>query len=488
MPWLHTRRRKIQNELAITNERLRMALESGRSVGWDWDIRSGRDQWFGDLQTMFGIPSETYVGRIEDFHQRVHPDDRKLATKAVADARQSRLPYTAEFRVIRADGTVRWITARGKFYYAANGEAVRMLGIAVDITDRKQTEQALRESEERFRLVANNAPVMIWMSGVDKLCFYFNQRWLEFTGRSLDAEMGNGWVEGVHSEDRMRVVDLFTTAFDQHEPFQMEYRLRRADREYRWVLDSGVPRFGADGFFAGYIGSAIDITELKLAEEALSTVNRRLIEAHEEERTFLARELHDDISQRLALLILNLEGLRRGPHSIAEFGEGIGKAIQEASNLGKDMRALSHRLHSPKLEYSELVGAAAGYCSELASQHNVEIDIQTENVPSGISQEISICMFRVLQEALQNAIKHSGARRFQVSLTGGSNEILLSVHDSGIGFDLDEALKGRGLGLTSMKERLKLVAGELSIESQGQTGTTIHVRVPLKSRTMSAEG
>src|SRR5262249_47029880 len=362
-----------------------------------------------------------------------------------------------------------------------------VLGSVVDITERKHIEGAFREIEERFRLFANTAPVMIWMSGVDKLRTYLNGPWLEFTGRSLDAEMGNGWVKGVHPEDLMQCLDIYTKAFDNRESFQMEYRLRRYDGEYRWVFDSGVPRFNADGSFAGYIGSAIDVTERKMAEEALSMLSRRLIEAHEEERTWIARELHDDIGQRLSALKLNLETLRKGDQvSMADLRDGIAKAVQKVVTLISDMQALSHRLHSSKLEYLGLAAAAAGYCSELSDQHKVQIDLHSENIPADLSQEISLCIFRVLQEALQNAIKHSGSQRFQVWLSRASNEILLTVHDSGIGFDPVEAVKGRGLGLTSMKERLKLVDGELSIESQRQAGSTIRVRVPFIFRTISA--
>ena len=128
------------------------------------------------------------------------------------------------------------------------------------------------------------------------MCNYFNQPWLEFTGRPLEMELGNGWAEGVHAEDLEMCLDTYTKAFDRHEPFRIEYRLRRHNGEHRWVFDQGVPRFNCDSSFAGYIGSCIDITDLKRAEEALSTVNRRLIEAQEEERTRIARELHDDIS------------------------------------------------------------------------------------------------------------------------------------------------------------------------------------------------
>ncbi len=182
-----------------------------------------------------------------------------------------------------------------------------MVGVMADITERKKAEQSLRESEERFRLVANTAPVMIYMCGTDKLCNYFNQPWLEFTGRSLEADIGNGWTEVVHPEDLTTLLDIYTQAFDRRERFEMEYRLRRHDGEYRWVSDIGVPRFNPDGSFAGYIGSCMDVTDRKLADEALTSMSRKLIEAHEEERTWIARELHDDINQRIALMAIELD-------------------------------------------------------------------------------------------------------------------------------------------------------------------------------------
>jgi len=356
-----------------------------------------------------------------------------------------------------------------------------------DITVRNLAEAALRESEERFRLVANTAPVMIWMSGPDKLCNYFNQPWLEFTGRPLEVELGNGWLEGVHPEDLKNCLDIYMRAFDLRESFKMQYRLRRHDGVYRWVSDIGVPRLNLDGSLAGYIGSCLDVTDQKLAEDALSQMGRRLIEAHEEERSWIARELHDDINQRIALLALQLEqGYPGPPSSGVEVPDQIPQVCQQLFDLGKDVHALSHRLHSSQLETLGIVSAARGFCRELSEQKKVEIEFSHEGISPSLPKEISLCLFRILQEALQNAVKYSGERHFRVELVGSSEEIQLTVSDSGVGFDQRDAMERHGLGLISMRERLHLVDGEFSIQSEAGHGTTISARVPLEVKKTKA--
>ncbi len=351
--------------------------------------------------------------------------------------------------------------------------------LAVLVEDRKQAEQALRESEKRFRLLADTAPALIWMSGVDKLCTYFNEYWLKFTGRSLESELGHGWAEGVHPEDVQNCIDTYTKAFDQRREFRMEYRLRQYDGEYRWILDLGVPRFNSEHTFIGYVGIGVDVTDRKLAETALLGVNRRLIGAQEQERARIARELHDDTGQRLALLVNELEQLRQDLP--AGVGSRLGELQKQTFEIAVGIQSLSHELHSSKLEYLGIVAAMRSFCKEFSQHQRVEIDFKSDELPTILPSDASLSLFRVLQEALHNSVKHSGVRHIEVRSWATSEEIHLTVKDFGAGFDIQAAREGEGLGLTSMEERLKLVKGTLFIDSQPERGTTITARVPISS-------
>jgi PAS domain S-box-containing protein len=497
----------------------------------------------------------------------------------------------------------------------STGSVTGFCKIAHDITERKQAEAALKESEQRFRLVADTAPVLIWMAGTDKLCTYFNQPWLNFTGRSIEEELGEGWSEGVHPDDVHRCLETYTRDFDSREKFKMEYRLRRYDGEYRWVLDIGVPRFDPDRSFAGYIGIAVDVTESKIAdeglrelnrtletqtallqsreellkifvknvpagvamldcdmrylqvserwcadygveatqilgrshyevfaevperwkemhrrtlrgetfrsdedrwehegrttwlrweilpwktqtgivggilifaedithrkqmEEALSVMSRKLIAAQEQERARIGRELHDDINQRLAMLSLELQRLQR--HH-PEVRGSLQELRKQATEISDDVQALSHELHSSKLEYLGVVGGIKSWCKEFAERQGMEIDFKS-NIHSVLPFEVGVCLFRILQEALHNAVKHSGVKYMEVQLVEQSNEVHLTIRDSGRGFDVEAAMKGKGLGLTSMCERVRLVNGTIAIDSKLMRGTTIQVRVPFET-------
>ena len=343
---------------------------------------------------------------------------------------------------------------------------------------RRRAERLQQESEQRFRVLADTAPVMIWMSGEDKKCTDVNRAWLEFTGRTLEQERGDGWAEGVHKDDVGRCIDTYTSAFDRRESFRVEYRLRRCDGQYRWILASGVPRFTPDGVFVGYTGSAVDVTEHKLAREALSNLSQKLMQAHEEERSRIARELHDDVCQQVAALRMQLEELvDRLPREPSILTDTLRDLSQQALDVGADIQALSHRLHSSKLQLLGLPEAAASFCREFGEQHKVTIRFRHDAVPQQLPEEIKIGLFRVMQEALMNAVKYSGVREFDVGLYADGDALYLDVVDHGIGFAPDSAVEKNGLGLISMRERLSLIGGQLLVLSRAGDGTTIRACV-----------
>jgi len=394
---------------------------------------------------------------------------------------EKRLPAgtVVRFRAASVWENYKWYMIGGVVLILA--ETLLIFGLVWQRAKAKRAETRLRESEGRFRLVANTAPVMIWTAGTDRKCSYVNKTWLDFTGRPLEAELGDGWVEAIHPDDSNRCLQTYTEAFNRRESFEMHYRVRRQDGEYRWVLDDGVPRFDPDGAFAGYIGCCIDITERQLAEESLATIGRRLIEAHETERTWIGRELHDDINQRLALLAIDLDRWNQKISTSDEVAELVRHTQARIREIAQDVQGLSHRLHSSKLDYLGLATAARSFCRELSEKTKVEIVFGHAGVPRTLSKEVSLCLFRVLQEGLQNAVKHSGVRSFTVDLQGTEESIELTVTDNGNGFEEQDAFTRHGLGLISMRERLQLVHGELSVKSQPGAGTTIRARVPLKT-------
>ena len=348
-------RRELDFRFGMANDRLRLAMDASASVGWDLDVKSGREVWFGDLQTLFGISSDTYVTTGEYFIRYVHPDDRTRVWEAAADARKNQKLYAVEFRVVLPDGTVRWLGSRGKFYYARNGNPERMLGVSLDITERKR------------------------------------------------------------------------------------------------------------------------------AEEALSCMNRRVIEAEERERNRIARDLHEDVGQRLALLAIAIEQLKNDfPHQGVELLNRLDAVWRKTLEILTDVKASAHELYSPRLEYLGIAAVMKTFCEEFGERKRVAIDFRSHGIPSLVLPDVSICLFRVLQEALHNGVMHSGVQRFSVQLWRESNEIHLRVTDSGVGFDLRAARTGRELGLIRIEQRVKLVEGTFSIDSQPEKGTTVHVNVPLR--------
>src|SRR6059058_1335709 len=258
--------------LRESEARINLAANAANFGLWLWNIRDNQLSVTKKWRKLFGFAESEPVS-FARLLQIVHPEDRERMKQLVKQMfEHGGGEYENQYRITRPDGSTRWIAGYGSVELDERGKPAFTRGVSRDITERKIAEEESRESEARFRTVADAAPVLIWMSGPDKLCTFFNKGWLDFTGRKLEQELGNGWTEGVHADDFAHCVDIYKNSFDARQSFTMEYRLRRNDGEYRWVLDSGTPRFASDGAFLGYIGSCIDITERKRTEEQFRLV------------------------------------------------------------------------------------------------------------------------------------------------------------------------------------------------------------------------
>jgi PAS domain S-box-containing protein len=373
-------------------------------------------------------------------------------------------------------------------------QRLRLVGeIFANALARKRADHVLGESEGRFRLLAETTPVMVWMSGPDKLCTYTNQHWLDFTGRPLEQQIGDGWSKGVHPDDVRRCLHTYWEAFDARQEFRMEYRLKRFDGAYRWILATGVPRFGSDGTFEGYIGSCIDVTDQKQVEEALRTreqslrharerlrkVAAKLLHAQEEERRRIAREMHDDWTQRLAVLGIDIARLEKHLGAPAKALPLLRAMQDQLVELSEDVHALSRQLHPSILDDLGLVEALRSECAGFSRREGIAVVYRPGEVPATLPKEVALCVYRVAQEALRNLAKHAAVNEAWVSLSATGPELLLRVQDKGVGFDPAAGRSEPGLGLSSMEERVRLIQAELAVTSAPGQGTTVEVRVPL---------
>ncbi len=441
-------------------------------------IISVNDAWM-DFGRGNGVTSEAAIGVGSNYlnaclegARRDYPGAREALVLIESACRGEHSRQQIEYQC-NSPERVRWFLMTAEPLRRPEGGAVVTHS---DITERKINEMALRESEGRFRRMADALPVAIWMSDEDGACTYVNKQWLDMTGRTPKQEAGVGWLEGVHPDDRGECLETYVHAFNARQRFSMEYRIRHHDGEYRWLIDTGMPRYGGGGEFHGYIGGCLDITSRKEAEQMMRDLSRRLIVAQEDERRRIARELHDHLNQQLALLAIDLQQLSINPPATPDV---LAAVLQEewrrTTEIASDVHAISHRLHPSKLAALGLVTTMRAHCRDMSRQ-NFGVHFSEQNVPSGIPPDVALCLFRVLEEALSNVAHHSGAPDAHVLLRGTDAEIVLRVCDSGHGFAANQ--RSTGLGVVSMRERLQLIGGTFSITSAPGHGTVVEARAP----------
>jgi PAS domain S-box-containing protein len=366
-------------------------------------------------------------------------------------------------------------------------QGLLILGLLRQQALRRKTETELRRSEEKFSKSFRQSPLAVSIiSTKDGRYIDVNEAFEQQTGWRRDEVIGRTALDIDLWVDRAQRASFFKELQAMGNVRDVEVALRKKDGEIREIRKSAelIEVHGEQCAVSVFA----DITEGKQAEQVLASLSGRLIEAQEAERKRIARELHDDIAQKLALLTMAVEKANHGVNGSDDVTKDrLAEIQQNCSGIAHDVQSLSHQLHYSKLEYLGLVTALRSFCKEFAKQSGVKIEFTEQNVPRQLSNNIALCVFRVAQEALHNAVKYSGVGQFEVKITGLPNEIRLEVEDAGAGFDVERAKQNQGLGLLSMQERVHLVHGRFRIESKPGEGTTILASVPLSTQEISTE-
>lgn len=377
-----------------------------------------------------------------------------------------------------------------------------------DITERLQVEQAVRDSEERFRLVTNAAPMLVWMAGTDKLCTYFNKAWLAFTGKSMNSELGNGWTSGIHNDDRQRCIDIYAQAFDQRAEFRTEFRLLRHDGEYRWIVNIGIPRFTPDGPFAGYIGSCVDVTERKRAEsdrlkmlEEIAHLNRVASMGQ------MAASLAHELAQPLAAILSNAQAAARfANRPNPDLGEiqgalaDITEDDERARSFVQNMRSMFQKqtIARTHFDLNKVIYNVTRLVRNDAILRGIQLRIALSPNPITVAGDAI-----VLQQVILN-LASNGMDALQ--LAPGQKILTLTtlvrpesdfgtvlVEDNGCGVAEEDRHRlftpffttkkdGLGMGLSICRSLIESLDGRIALLERTEPGATFEVELPLGAK------
>lgn len=402
-------------------------------------------------------------------------DTRELWDRFTREGMQS-----GEIQLRRKDGTFICVEYRAVAHIRPGVH----LSIMRDISRRKQIETELIRSRDYYLSIFDTFSAPVWRCGVDAKCDFFNASWLKFTGRNMEQELGDGWAENVHPDDLEFCLRTFLENFHARLPFKMEYRLRRHDGEYRWILDEGSPYSNPEGEFAGFIGSCYDITERKSAENMLrqsmerqQLLARHLLSIQEQERSHLARELHDEIGQALTAAKINLQMLETKLNS-SEIPR-LQDSISILERMLEGVRQISINLRPPALDDLGLVAALRAHLKRQAERAGLQFAFNASAEDARFAADVETACFRIAQAAVSNVLRHAAARKITVDLNQEPDGIHLWVRDDGIGFDVTLLRSpAETLGVVSMHERAALLGGRVSIQSSPGAGTEVYAFIP----------
>lgn len=438
-------------------------------------------------------PSRTWLDKY------IHQDDQQLVMNTIQQAIQSKNVFELEHRVIRMDHSLGWAYSRAIPILDHRGDIIEWFGAARDVTPRKRAEAALRESEERFRKVFEDAAEGIAIADMAGNMVMCNAAYTGITGYSQEELVTQQFSLLIHPDDRTENLEMVRQLREEDRAsFEVENRYLTKSGKSIWVRkhvsllrnNEGIPMF--------LVKMATDITQRKLDEDALhrqqerlEDLAARLLTAQEDERRRIAGELHDDLTQRMATLTIDLQSLGRSTsESETALTPRLHRAGKTAEQITTDLQRLAHQLHSALLEHAGLDAAVHELVEEFETRTGVKVNVVVRSLPAILTLDRATCLYRVLQECLQNVRKHAKASEVHVRLLGMSSGVELYVQDDGCGFDAtQERTEGRkGLGLISLRERLLLLNGTFHINAKPGHGTEVHVWIPLNHEKFQREG
>jgi len=500
-------RKKFEASQRRQHRRLLLAVSATADAIWEWNLVTQTTYYSPRWYEMLGFADQEIPMTFENWKKLCHPED----LQPTLDVIQSRLAaaddlgYAVEFRMRAKDGTWVWVLGRGRVVErSARGEPVLLSGTNTDITDRKRTEAALRENQERFLRLANSMPQLVWTADPDGQVDYYNERHKEYSGIFQMPDGSFHWAPVLHEEDEAPTVEAWRHALRTGEIYQIEHRVQRLNGSYHWHLSRALPVRDSAGRIVKWFGTATDIDKVKQAEAALRQLNEtleqrvaersrlaeararqlqalavELIEAEERERRQLSQLLHDDLQQLLAAARMQLQAAAESLPADPLL-ENVERLLSESIHK---TRRLSHDLSPPVLHHSGLVAILQMLAEKMEEQFGLQIMLQTTGEQRVENASLKVFLFRAVQELLFNVVKHAGVKSARLGLAGTDTGIEITLSDQGRGFDpemIAATVPSAGIGLVSLRERAKAVGGDLVIESAPGQGSRFILTVPVR--------
>jgi PAS domain S-box-containing protein len=485
-----TERKQAELALRESEERLRLALDAAHMGTFDWEVANNRITWSRWHEELWGFQPGEFGGTYEAFSERVHPEDLPNVNAKVARCIAARESFEHEFRVVWPDGSVHWVLGRGMFTFAADGRPLRMRGVVMETTDRKRSEQMIKESYTRLRTILDSMFAFVGLLSPEGVILEVNRAPLDIAGLVREDVIGKACADGYwvsYSPTVQAEVREALAKAALGEVVRYDAQIRVGDERLITIDLMFMPLRDTQGNVVQIVGSAVDITSRKQAELALresrkrlAILSRQLIAAQETERRNLARELHDEIGQILTAVHISLQQVRHScpPTAWGRLDEAdriVDRAIQE-------VRSMSLNLRPAMLDDFGLEAAVRWYVErQQRPDCPIHLDIQSCGVP--LTAELSNTGYRIIQEALTNVQRHAQAKNAWVQIVHTPAEIRLLVRDDGVGCDVaavnERAIAGRSFGVLGMQERVELLGGQFAFESSPGKGTTVRVRLPV---------